>query len=74
MDSAEQDQWRDICAAYRAQMAKAVPLMPAMTPEELAALAAAIDAGMENEVKAHSHDEAVEERRKTLERQAQFGG
>ena len=74
MVSAEQNQWVEITAAVRAGLAKWVELMPAMNADEIASLASAIDTSMWNEIKAHTHDEAVEERRRTLERQAAFGG
>ncbi len=59
MNSAEQDQWSDICAAARAQLGKFVEMMPAMKVEEVGALMNAIDTAMWNEVKAASYDEHV---------------
>jgi hypothetical protein len=74
MSSPEQDQWAEIAAAVRAQLAKQVELMPAMNAGEVASLCTAIDTAMWNEVKALSHDEAIEERKETLKRTAAFGG
>lgn len=74
ISSAEQDQWCDICAAVRAQIAKQIEMIPAMTAEELTAFVTAIDTAIWNETKARSYDAAVEERIRTLERQSMFGG
>lgn len=74
MASAEQDQWTEICAAFRAQLARIIPLMPAMNPGEIGTMASAINEGMWCEIRAQSYDGAVEEHKRTLERQAQFGG
>lgn len=74
INSAAQDQWVEITEAVRAYLAKMVRELPAMKPEEVSSLVTAIDNAMWCEVKARSFDENVEERRRTLERQAEFGG
>mgnify|MGYP001577034086 CR=1 FL=1 len=72
--SAEQQQWQDICAAVRAQLAKAVEWMPAMNPDEVASLIEAIDTAIWTETKAASFDESVEQRRAEMTRGAAYGG
>lgn len=74
MSSKAQQEWQAMCAAVRAELARKVGLMEAMTPDEVETLVSAIDSAMWNEIKAESHDEAVEERRAGLERQTAFGG
>lgn len=74
MASAEQDQWKEIIAAVRADLAKRAELLPAMKPEEVGSFIMAVDDAMWCEIKAESYDEAVEERKRTLEREAAFGG
>ncbi len=70
MASAEQEQWQEICDAFRAQLARTLPLMPAMMPDELLNMANAIDAAMQNEVRATYFDDEIAAR----QREAQFGG
>lgn len=72
--TAIQTQWEEIAAAVRAQLAKQVELMPAMKTEEVGTLISAIDAALWIEVQAMTWDERIEERRRTLEREAAFGG
>ncbi len=72
--SAAQDQWVEIAEGIRAGLAKQVALIPALTPEETHALIQAADDAMWFETKAASFDQGVEERRRTLEREAAFGG
>lgn len=74
MNSAEQDNWQEITAAARAQIAKQVQLMPAMDPGEVAALMSAIDTAMWNEIAAAVHDDRIESLRLSLAREAQYGG
>jgi hypothetical protein len=45
-----------------------------MKEEEVASFIKAVDDAMWAEVKAESYDAAVEERQRTLEREAAFGG
>ena len=72
--SVAQDQWVEICGALRVYIAKMVEQLPAMKPDEVSSLVTAMDNAMWAEVKALSFDEYVEERRRTLERQAEYGG
>lgn len=72
--SVAQDQWLDICGAVRVQLARQVRWMPAMDPAEIALLVDAIDTAMWNELKAATHDEALEQRRQELARQTAYGG
>jgi hypothetical protein len=75
MATATQDQWMEIAAAIRAQIAKAAALMPAMVPSEtIQAIVGAANDAMWLEVKSASFDEAVEEHRRSLERSAIYGG
>lgn len=74
MASAEQQQWQEITAAVRAQLAKQAELMPAMDIGEVAQLIGAIDNAMWTEVKAAAYDEEVEERKQALVRAAAYGG
>ncbi len=74
ISSAAQQQWCDITAAVRAQLAKQVELMPAMKPDEIVSLINALDTAMWNEAKAATYDETIEERRETLKRTTAFGG
>ncbi len=74
MNSAEQDQWIEICAEVRAGLARKVEMIPAMLPSEVESLVAAIDTAMWNEQKAATYDQALAERRMTLDREAAFGG
>lgn len=73
MGSAEQDQWKEIADGIRQGLAKLVPLIPAMNVEEVSAFITAVDNAMWLEVKAHSHDAAVESHEKVLERESQYG-
>lgn len=73
MATAEQDQWKEICAAVRAGIAKQVELMTAMNPGEISSLVGAVDLAIWCEIKAESFDEAVEQHRRQLEREALFG-
>ncbi len=73
LDSAQQDQWKDICAAARANIAKMVPLIPAMQPGEVASLMTAIDTAMTNEALAASYDQFLMMRRACLERASIYG-
>jgi hypothetical protein len=74
MSSAAQDQWVEISVAVRNGLMKVAERSASLTPNELNELTEAIDTAMWNETKAASFDQAVEERRVTLERQAAFGG
>lgn len=71
--SAEQDQWADICAAVRAELAKSCQLLPAMKADEVSSFIKAVDDAMWNEVKARTFDEQIESRRRELERQGLYG-
>jgi hypothetical protein len=71
--SADQDQWCEILAGVRAQLAKMVELMPAMKPDEVSTFVSTVEAAMNAELNAKTRDAALEERQKTLERAAQFG-
>lgn len=74
VSSVAQDQWSEICAAVRVQLARQVRRMPAMNAEEVALLVDAIDTAMWCELKAGTYDEALEQRRQELIRQAAYGG
>ena len=72
--SAEQTQWEEITAAVRAHLAKMTVKLPEMKPEEISQLVTAIDNAMWTETKAKTFDSQIDERRRSLERQAQYGG
>lgn len=74
MASAEQDQWQEITAAMRAHLAKMLKTQSPIKPDDLATLAKVADDLMWAEIKAATFDELLEERRKTLEREATYGG
>lgn len=71
--SAEQDQWREICAAVRARIAK-MAVDPAPMPCcEVLSLTQAMDYAITIERAAATFDAAVEERKAALARAALYG-
>ncbi len=74
MASAEQDQWQEIAAAIRAQLAKAVLYMPAMNPGEVASFVGAVENAQHLEAQSAAYDLAVEEYMTRLVREMAFGG
>lgn len=74
MSSAAQTQWEEIAASLRARLAKLVTETPAMNPDEVKMLIDAASEAQWLEIRAQSYDAWVDERRKTLEREAMFGG
>lgn len=58
--SADQDAWLAMARAVREQFAKQIPLMGAMKPEELKAFVEAMGDLRWLELRAHSHDKAIE--------------
>jgi hypothetical protein len=72
--SATQDEWRDVCARVRAQLARRVGDVAAMSAGEMHCFVQAIENALWNEVRAETFDAAVLERRRTLERESLFGG
>lgn len=73
MASAEQDQWVEIADALRGQLARIVPLAPAMSPEELQALVASAWDVYWLDAQARAFDEAAEEVRAVAARNSQYG-
>lgn len=74
MSSAEQDQWKEICAAVRAGLAKQVEYIPAMETGEVASLVEAINTAIWNESRAAAFDEEKSAREAEMKRQQAFGG
>ena len=58
--SADQDAWVSLATAVRAELAKMVPRIPAMTPEEINDLIAAIDGARCSHVNALLFDKLIE--------------
>lgn len=58
--SADQDAWLAIARAAREQFARQIPMMGAMKPEELKAFIDALGDLRWLELRAHSHDKAIE--------------
>lgn len=72
--SATQQQWQDIAAAVRAQIAKAAARMPEMGPDDLKTFVEAVALAREGEIDAAAYDETLASVRRRLDRETAFGG
>jgi hypothetical protein len=58
--SADQDAWVALCTSFRAELAKLVPLVPAMRPDEVKTLADTLQAVMWAHHQAETFDKRTE--------------
>ena len=72
--SATQMQYQEIAAAVRARLANLVEMMPAMNPDEVKTLIDSVESAFWLEIKAGTYDLHLEERKRSLEREAMYGG
>ena len=73
MSSATQDQWVEMLEAVRANLAKLIPLMPAMTIDELKTFVETLDSAQWLEIKARCWDSSLEREERLNERSIAFG-
>ena len=74
MDTAQQDQWKEIAGAIRGHLARMCEQLPAMKPEEVGAFVTAVDNALFLESRAETFDELVLARKAELLREAAYGG
>lgn len=74
MSSAEQDQWKDICAAVRDGLSKQVVRMATAAVCDVQLLMQAVETAMLNEIRADVFDEEVAARAREQNQRGVYGG